>query len=72
MLLGLAIHLATGEAIDPSFGQEWIVTEDGRRFLALSGEQWCAANVGFGDGSRGGPRSMAERCLAAYLGEEQN
>ena len=25
MLLGLAIHLATGEAIDPSFGQRWIV-----------------------------------------------
>ncbi len=24
MLLGLAIHLATGEAIDPSFGQQWI------------------------------------------------
>ncbi len=33
MLLGLAIHLGTGESIDPSFGQQWTGTEDGRRFL---------------------------------------
>ena len=48
MLLGLAIHLGTGESIDPSFGQQWTGTEDGRRFLTLSGEEWYAANVAFG------------------------
>ena len=48
MLLGLALHLATGESVDPSFGQQWLGTEDGRRFLALSGEQWYAANVALG------------------------
>jgi len=37
MLLGLALHLATGESVDPSFGQQWLGTEDCRRFLALSG-----------------------------------
>ena len=68
---GLAIHLATGEAIDPSFGEQWIVTEDGRRFLRLSGEQWYAANVAFGTDPVAA-REMAERCLAAYLGEEPN
>lgn len=71
MLLGLAIHLATGEGVDPSFGTQWIVTEDGRRFLTLSGEQWCAANVAFGT-DPAAARGMAERCLAAYLGEESN
>jgi len=71
MVLGLAIHLATGEGIDPSFGEQWIVTEDGRRFLALSGEQWYAANVAFGT-DPAAAREMSERCLKAYLGEESN
>jgi hypothetical protein len=69
MVLGLAIHVATGAAIDPSFGEQWIVTDDGRRFLTLSGERWCDANIAFGtDPSTA--REMAQRCLAAYLGEE--
>jgi uncharacterized protein YndB with AHSA1/START domain len=71
MLLGLALHLATGETIDPSFGQQWMGTDDGRRFLTLSGEQWYAAGVAFGVDPEAA-RGMADRCLAAYLGEEQN
>jgi len=71
MLLGLALHLATGESVDPSFGQQWLGTEDGRRFLALSGEQWYAANVALGV-DRAAARALADRCLTAYLGEEQN
>jgi len=71
MLLGLALHLATGESVDPSFGQLWLGTEDGRRFLALSGEQWYAANVALGV-DRAAARALADRCLTAYLGEEQN
>ncbi|MGO4446754.1 SRPBCC family protein [Mycobacterium sp. 2YAF39] len=69
MVLGLAIHLNTGEAVDPSFGQQWIVTEDGRRFLALSGAAWCTANVASGT-DPAAASGMAERCLKAYLGEE--
>ncbi len=71
MLLGLALHLATGETIDPSFGQQWTGTEDGRRFLTLSGEEWYAAGVAFGVQSATA-RAMADRCLKAYLGEEPN
>jgi uncharacterized protein YndB with AHSA1/START domain len=69
MLLGLALHLGTGESIDPSFGQEWLATEDGRRFLALSSEEWYDANVGFG-ADPAAARESADRCLKAYLGEE--
>jgi uncharacterized protein YndB with AHSA1/START domain len=68
MLLGLAIHLDTGESIDPSFGQQWTGTEDGRRFLTRSGEQWYAANVALGEDSAAA-RAAADRCLKAYLGE---
>jgi uncharacterized protein YndB with AHSA1/START domain len=69
MLLGLAIHLSTGESIGPSFGQQWIVTEDGRRFLSLSGEEWYTANVASGE-DPASARESADRCLKAYLGEE--
>jgi len=68
MLLGLALHLRTGEAIDPSSGQQWLGTEEGRRFLTLSGEEWYAAGVAFGV-DPADARAMADRCLAAYSGE---
>ena len=69
MLLGLAIHLGTGESIDPSFGQQWMGTEDGRRFLTLSGEEWYAANVASGE-DPATARVLTDRCIKAYLGEE--
>jgi uncharacterized protein YndB with AHSA1/START domain len=69
MLLGLAIHLSTGESIDPSFGQQWTGTEDGHRFLTLSGEEWYTANVAFGV-DLATAREMSDRCLKAYLGEQ--
>jgi uncharacterized protein YndB with AHSA1/START domain len=69
MLLGLALHLATGESIDPSFGQQWMATEDGRRFLALSGEGWHTANVA-GGADPATARASTDRCIKAYLGEE--
>jgi uncharacterized protein YndB with AHSA1/START domain len=69
MLLGLALHLSTGESVDPSEGQQWLGTEDGRRFLTLSGEGWYAANVASGE-EPAVAREAADRCLKAYLGEE--
>lgn len=69
MLLGLAIHLDTGESIDPSFGPQWTATEDGRRFMKSSGEGWYAAHVAFGEDPTEA-RAQADRCIRAYLGEE--
>ena len=69
MFLGLAIHLASGESIDPSFGQQWTGTEDGRRFLTLSGEEWYIASIASGEDAAAA-RVLADRCLKAYLGEE--
>jgi len=68
MVLGLALHLATGEAIDPGFGEQWVTTEEGRRFLALSNERWYEANVAAG-ADPAEARAAADRCLAAYYGE---
>ena len=34
---------APGESLDPTFGQQWTATEDGRRFMSLSSEAWFDA-----------------------------
>jgi uncharacterized protein YndB with AHSA1/START domain len=69
MLLGLALHLDTGESIDRSSGQQWTATQDGRRFLTLSGEGWYTAMV-TGDADPAAARALTDRCIKAYLGEE--
>lgn len=68
MLLGLALHLSSGAAVDPAEGQQWTTTEDGRRFLRQSGEQWYGASVDAGEDPQAA-RESADRCLAAYYGE---
>ncbi|MDT5323282.1 MAG: hypothetical protein QOF25_434 [Mycobacterium sp.] len=68
MVLGLAIHLGTGESIDPSFGEQWTGTEEGRRFLMLSGEEWYVASVA-ADADPAEARAMTDRCIKAYLGD---
>lgn len=68
MVLGLALHLSTREAIDPDFGQQWVATDEGRRFLALSNEAWYRANVDSG-ADPATAREAADRCLRAYYGE---
>lgn len=67
-LVGLAIHLSTGRSVDPAAGQQWMVSEDGRRFMELSGQAWYEANVAAG-ADAAWARAAADRCLAAYLGE---
>lgn len=67
-LVGLTLHLRTGETVDQSRGQEWMVSADGRRFTRQSGEAWYAANVASG-ADPGWARAAADRCIAAYLGE---
>ena len=66
-LVGLTVHLSTGRAVDPSAGQEWMASEDGRRFMTLSGEAWYEANLAAG-AEPDWARAAADRCVAAYTG----
>jgi uncharacterized protein YndB with AHSA1/START domain len=66
-LVGLAIHVSTGESLDPTFGQQWLATEDGRRFTQLASEAWHDANVA-GGADPEWARAAADRA-AAYLAE---
>ncbi len=67
-LVGLTIHLSTGRAVDPVAGQEWMASEEGRRLMKLSGEAWHEANVAAG-ADPAWARAAADRCVAAYMGE---
>jgi hypothetical protein len=45
-----------------------MASEDGRRFMKLSGEAWYDASIAAG-ADRDWARAAANRCVAAYLGE---
>jgi uncharacterized protein YndB with AHSA1/START domain len=73
-LMGLATHLSSGEAIAPGEGAEWVGSEDGRRFMTLSGRKWCDADMASGT-DRATAQAAADRTMAAYTGsapEEQS
>ncbi|GHJ07554.1 activator of HSP90 ATPase [Micromonospora humidisoli] len=67
-LLGLASHLdADGGGVTPDQAAEWIGSEDGRRFMTLSGEAWAEADIAGGTDPQAA-RAAAARTIAAYTG----
>jgi uncharacterized protein YndB with AHSA1/START domain len=69
MLMGLALHLSGGEPLDPEKSAAWMASEEGRRFMALSNEEWSQASIAAGT-PVGDARAGAERTLALYTGAE--
>jgi uncharacterized protein YndB with AHSA1/START domain len=67
-LLGLAMHLDTGETLGPEFGQQWVVSAEGVQFTRLSSDAWRDADVAAGADPEQA-RAAADRTTAAYLGE---
>lgn len=66
-LLGLYLHLTTGETVDPAEIATWSTSAEGREFMAASSDGWYAANVAFGaDPSEA--RAAADRTTAFYTG----
>lgn len=47
-LLGLALHLADGAALNPEDAAAWMAGEEGRQFARGSAEAWAAAHVADG------------------------
>ncbi|MBY5162279.1 SRPBCC domain-containing protein [Salsipaludibacter albus] len=48
-LLGLGLHLQTGEAVDPSEGATFTMTDDGRAFVEIAARDWGEAAARDGD-----------------------
>jgi len=68
-LVGLALHMDGGESMNPQQGAAWVGSPDGRRFIALSSEQWCQASITAGTPATGA-QAAAERTTAFYTGSE--
>jgi uncharacterized protein YndB with AHSA1/START domain len=67
-LYGLGKHVASAASIDPEQGMAWMVSEEGKRFIRLSSDDWCRADIAAGE-AQAQARAAAARTLAAYTGE---
>jgi len=68
-LLGLATHLASGAAVDPQESAAWSASDEGKRFMTLSGALWGEAAVAAGDDAADA-QAAADRTTAFYTGAE--
>jgi hypothetical protein len=66
-LMGLASHLASGDAVDPRESAAWAASEEGRLFMSLSSHRWCEANVAAG-ADAASAQAAADRTTAGYTG----
>jgi uncharacterized protein YndB with AHSA1/START domain len=64
-LLGLATHLSSGKPVDPQEAAAWMASDEGRRFMLLSSQRWCDANVAAGT-DEAEAQAAADRTTAAY------
>jgi uncharacterized protein YndB with AHSA1/START domain len=66
-LIGLYLHLTTGQAADPAKFAEWSASEESRRFMTASSDGWYEASVVFGT-DPAVARAAADRTTAFYTG----
>ncbi|MFP3915587.1 MAG: SRPBCC family protein [Actinomycetota bacterium] len=69
-LMGLALHLESGsQPVDPQAVQEWMASEDGRRFFTESSAGWKDASIAAGT-DPADAEAAAQRTTAFYTGAE--
>jgi uncharacterized protein YndB with AHSA1/START domain len=66
-LMGLAIHLSSGQAVEPQEKAAWAASDQGKRFMSLSSELWRDASVAAGT-AEADAQAAADRTTAAYTG----
>lgn len=67
ILLGLASYLGAGRAMDPAESASWMASEEGKRFISLSGQRWAEASIAAG-ADETAAKAAAARTIAAYTG----
>ena len=65
VIMGLSLYLSGRPAVSPENSAAWAASEEGKRFMKLSGERWCEAHIASG-AAQAEARAMAERTIAAY------
>ena len=66
-LVGLALHLASGEAVDAAAFEAWTTSDEGKRFVTGSSEAWGRAAIADG-GDEAAALAAAARTTAFYTG----
>jgi uncharacterized protein YndB with AHSA1/START domain len=69
-LLGLAGHLGSPGVPKAEDGEAWAVSDEGREFIALSGEAWGEAQIAAG-AEPVAARAAAARTVAFFTGADQ-
>jgi uncharacterized protein YndB with AHSA1/START domain len=64
-VMGLALHLASGEQVDAAEFEAWSATDEGRRFFTSASDAWCAASTAAGTDAAAA-RAAADRATAFY------
>lgn len=64
-LMGLGLHLESGEAVDPVAAEAWALSPDGKAFVTEAAQGWAAGAVGSGDAADAA-HAAAERTIAFY------
>ncbi|WP_031468291.1 SRPBCC family protein [Sciscionella sediminilitoris] len=64
-LIGLVLHLSTGEAVDPKAVEAWMGSADGIRFVNESANAWAETDIAEGTEPETA-RARAERTAAFY------
>jgi uncharacterized protein YndB with AHSA1/START domain len=64
-VMGLSLHLASGQPNDPQEFAAWMASEEGRQFVSESSERWCSASIAAGT-EESEARAAAERVTAFY------
>jgi uncharacterized protein YndB with AHSA1/START domain len=66
-LMGLSIHLSSGNSVDPDEIAKWSASEDGKQFMLQSSQRWCDADIA-GGANPADAQAQAHRTAAAYTG----
>ena len=66
-LAGLEHHVAGGAPVDPKQAMEWMMSDEGRRFIVQSSDGWCRAFIAAGEPDSSA-KAAAERTTSFYTG----
>ena len=67
-LLGLDLHISTDASVTPETAMQWMMSDEGKRFIRESSDAWRDASIAFGTDAELA-RASGERTRRAYSGE---
>jgi uncharacterized protein YndB with AHSA1/START domain len=64
-LIGLYLHTASGASMTPEEGMAWAMSDEGKRFMTQSSDDWCRAAIASGADAKAA-RDSADRTTSFY------